>query len=93
MKEPDRCPCIRLQTVRKVVIVNRYPMVKVAILTATENGFVKRTPVQTYPAKAVQTQGVVSIKVSDRKTVKSGWCCFRLNRKWRDHLISDKALW
>ncbi|MCV2884064.1 DNA topoisomerase (ATP-hydrolyzing) subunit A [Aestuariibacter sp. AA17] len=37
-----------------------------AILTATENGFGKRTPLEDYPAKSRATQGVVSIKVSER---------------------------
>ncbi|MDC8831152.1 DNA topoisomerase (ATP-hydrolyzing) subunit A [Alteromonas gilva] len=37
-----------------------------AILTATENGYGKRTPLEDYPAKSRATQGVVSIKVSDR---------------------------
>jgi len=36
------------------------------ILTVTENGFGKRTPQADYPAKSRATQGVVSIKVSDR---------------------------
>ncbi|GGF58101.1 DNA topoisomerase (ATP-hydrolyzing) subunit A [Alteromonas lipolytica] len=37
-----------------------------AILTATENGYGKRTPLDDYPAKSRATQGVVSIKVSER---------------------------
>jgi len=37
-----------------------------AVLTATENGYGKRTPLVDYPAKSRATQGVVSIKVSDR---------------------------
>ncbi|WP_296045871.1 DNA topoisomerase (ATP-hydrolyzing) subunit A [uncultured Alteromonas sp.] len=37
-----------------------------AVLTATENGYGKRTPLDDYPAKSRATQGVVSIKVSDR---------------------------
>ena len=36
------------------------------MLTATENGYGKRTPLEDYPAKSRATQGVVSIKVSDR---------------------------
>ena len=36
------------------------------ILTATENGYGKRTPVSEYPAKSRATKGVVSIKVSER---------------------------
>lgn len=37
-----------------------------AILTVTENGFGKRTPLADYPAKSRATMGVVSIKVSQR---------------------------
>ena len=37
-----------------------------AVLTATENGYGKRTPLEDYPTKSRATQGVVSIKVSDR---------------------------
>jgi DNA gyrase subunit A len=37
-----------------------------AILTITENGYGKRTCLADYPAKSRATQGVVSIKVSDR---------------------------
>ena len=37
-----------------------------AILTVTENGYGKRTPLDDYPAKSRATQGVVSIKVSER---------------------------
>ncbi|RTE87299.1 MULTISPECIES: DNA gyrase subunit A [Gammaproteobacteria] len=37
-----------------------------AILTVTENGFGKRTPLADYPAKSRATKGVVSIKVSER---------------------------
>jgi DNA gyrase subunit A len=36
------------------------------ILTATENGYGKRTPIGEYPAKSRATKGVVSIKVSER---------------------------
>ncbi|QTL34882.1 DNA topoisomerase (ATP-hydrolyzing) subunit A [Pseudoalteromonas viridis] len=37
-----------------------------AILTVTENGYGKRTPLDEYPAKSRATQGVVSIKVTER---------------------------
>ena len=37
-----------------------------AILTVTENGFGKRTVIEDYPTKGRGTQGVVSIKVSER---------------------------
>ncbi|CAG20838.1 DNA topoisomerase (ATP-hydrolyzing) subunit A [Photobacterium profundum] len=36
------------------------------VLTVTENGYGKRTALTEYPAKSRATQGVVSIKVSDR---------------------------
>ncbi|SET35514.1 DNA topoisomerase (ATP-hydrolyzing) subunit A [Thorsellia anophelis] len=36
------------------------------ILTVTENGFGKRTPLELYPSKTRATQGVISIKVSER---------------------------
>lgn len=56
---------IRLQDGQKVVSLI-VPKGNGAILTATENGFGKRTPIEDYPAKSRATQGVVSIKVSDR---------------------------
>ena len=37
-----------------------------AILTVTENGYGKRTQLEDYPSKSRATQGVVSIKVSER---------------------------
>ena len=37
-----------------------------SILTATENGFGKRTPLRDYPRKGRGTQGVIGIKTSDR---------------------------
>lgn len=37
-----------------------------AILTATENGYGKRTALDDYPTKSRATQGVISIKVDDR---------------------------
>jgi DNA gyrase subunit A len=37
-----------------------------AILTVTENGYGKRTALEDYPSKSRATQGVVSIKVSER---------------------------
>lgn len=56
---------IRLKDGQKVVSLI-VPRGDGAILTATENGFGKRTPLADYPAKSRATQGVVSIKVSDR---------------------------
>jgi DNA gyrase subunit A len=37
-----------------------------AVLTVTENGYGKRTALTEYPAKSRATQGVLSIKVSER---------------------------
>lgn len=37
-----------------------------AILTATQNGYGKRTELEQYPTKSRNTKGVISIKVSDR---------------------------
>jgi len=37
-----------------------------AILTATQNGYGKRTAVEEYPTKSRATKGVISIKVTDR---------------------------
>jgi DNA gyrase subunit A len=56
---------IRLQDGQKVVSLI-VPKGDGPILTATENGFGKRTPLEDYPAKSRATQGVVSIKVSER---------------------------
>jgi DNA gyrase subunit A len=56
---------IKLQDGQKVVSLI-VPQGKGAILTATENGYGKRTPLEDYPAKSRATQGVVSIKVSER---------------------------
>ena len=56
---------IRLQEGQKVVSLI-VPRGDGAILTATENGYGKRTPLADYPAKSRATQGVVSIKVSER---------------------------
>ncbi|MBU2976803.1 DNA topoisomerase (ATP-hydrolyzing) subunit A [Alteromonas sp. C1M14] len=56
---------IRLQDGQRVVSLI-VPRGEGAILTATENGYGKRTPLEDYPAKSRATQGVVSIKVSER---------------------------
>lgn len=62
---------IRLEAGQKVVslIVPRQVAedeAEPAILTVTENGYGKRTPISDYPAKSRATKGVVSIKVSER---------------------------
>lgn len=56
---------IKLQPGQKVVSLI-VPHTEGAILTVTENGFGKRTAITEYPAKSRATQGVVSIKVSER---------------------------
>ncbi len=56
---------IRLQDGQKVVSLI-VPKSDAPVLTVTENGFGKRTPLDEYPAKSRATQGVVSIKVTDR---------------------------
>jgi DNA gyrase subunit A len=60
---------IRLEENQRVVslIVPREYEDEVAnVLTVTENGYGKRTPLTEYPAKSRATKGVVSIKVSER---------------------------
>ena len=60
---------IRLEQGQRVVslIVPRTIEEEVpTILTVTENGYGKRTPITDYPAKSRATKGVVSIKVSER---------------------------
>jgi len=79
---------IRMQDGQKVVSLI-VPQGDGAILTATENGFGKRTPVQDYPAKSRATQGVVSIKVSDRNGKVVG--AVQVNDSDEIMLISDKG--
>jgi DNA gyrase subunit A len=56
---------IKLQDEQRVVSLI-VPRGDGEILTATVNGYGKRTPLEEYPAKSRATQGVVSIKVSER---------------------------
>ncbi|KXO09185.1 DNA gyrase subunit A [Moritella sp. JT01] len=56
---------IKLEEGQKVVSLI-VPKNDGAILTATENGYGKRTALEEYPAKSRGTKGVVSIKVSER---------------------------
>jgi DNA gyrase subunit A len=79
---------IRLQEGQKVVSLI-VPQGDGAILTATENGFGKRTPVEDYPAKSRATQGVVSIKVSERNGKVVG--AVQVNDSDEIMLISDKG--
>ncbi|MFC3121769.1 DNA topoisomerase (ATP-hydrolyzing) subunit A [Agaribacter flavus] len=59
------------------------------ILTATENGFGKRTPITEYPAKSRATKGVVSIKVSERNGLVVG--AVQVTEANEIMLISDQA--
>tara|TARA_R110001632_G_scaffold121020_4_gene233726 strand:- start:98 stop:2518 length:2421 start_codon:yes stop_codon:yes gene_type:complete len=79
---------IRLQEGQKVVSLI-VPQGDGAILTATENGFGKRTPVEDYPAKSRATQGVVSIKVSERNGRVVG--AVQVNESDEIMLISDQG--
>ncbi|MDN4503363.1 DNA topoisomerase (ATP-hydrolyzing) subunit A [Alteromonadaceae bacterium BrNp21-10] len=60
-----------------------------AILTATVNGYGKRTPLADYPAKSRATQGVVSIKVSERNGLVVG--AVQVNEEDEIMLISDQG--
>ena len=79
---------IRLKDDQKVVSLI-VPQGDGAILTATENGFGKRTPVEDYPAKSRATQGVVSIKVSERNGKVVG--AVQVNESDEIMLISDQG--
>jgi DNA gyrase subunit A len=59
------------------------------ILTATENGFGKRTPIEQYPAKSRATKGVVSIKVSERNGLVVG--AIQVDESKEIMLISDQG--
>jgi len=60
-----------------------------AILTVTENGYGKRTALQEYPEKSRATQGVVSIKVSERNGLVVG--AVQVNALDEIMLISNKG--
>jgi DNA gyrase subunit A len=79
---------IRLKDGQKVISLI-LPKGDGAILTATENGFGKRTPVEDYPAKSRATQGVVSIKVSERNGKVVG--AVQVNESDEIMLISDQG--
>jgi DNA gyrase subunit A len=79
---------IRLKDGQKVISLI-VPKGDGAILTATENGFGKRTPVSDYPAKSRATQGVVSIKVSERNGKVVG--AVQVNDSDEIMLISDQG--
>lgn len=59
------------------------------ILTVTENGFGKRTVLDDYPAKSRATQGVVSIKVSERNGLVVG--AVQVDENDEIMLISNKG--
>jgi DNA gyrase subunit A len=79
---------IRLKDGQKVVSMI-VPKGQGAVLTVTENGFGKRTPLVDYPAKSRATQGVVSIKVSDRNGKVVG--AVQVNESMEIMLISDQG--
>jgi len=54
------------QRVVSLIVPREYEDQEAAVLTVTENGYGKRTPLTEYPAKSRSTKGVVSIKVSER---------------------------
>lgn len=54
------------QRVVSLIVPRSYEDAEAAVLTVTENGYGKRTPVGDYPTKSRATKGVVSIKVSER---------------------------
>ena len=54
------------QRVVSLIVPREYEEQEAAVLTVTENGYGKRTPLTEYPAKSRATKGVVSIKVSER---------------------------
>jgi DNA gyrase subunit A len=59
------------------------------ILTATENGYGKRTPIGEYPTKNRATKGVVSIKVSERNGAVVG--AVQVDESNEIMLISDQG--
>ncbi|ALS98553.1 DNA topoisomerase (ATP-hydrolyzing) subunit A [Lacimicrobium alkaliphilum] len=79
---------IRLQDNQKVVSLI-VPQGDGAVLTVTENGFGKRTPLEDYPAKSRATQGVVSIKVSERNGAVVG--AVQVDESDEIMLISDQG--
>jgi DNA gyrase subunit A len=79
---------IKLQQGQKVVSLI-VPRGEGEVLTVTENGFGKRTPLADYPAKSRATQGVVSIKVSERNGKVVGAAQVEANHEIM--LISDQG--
>nr|WP_136252240.1 DNA topoisomerase (ATP-hydrolyzing) subunit A [Ningiella ruwaisensis] len=79
---------IRIQETERVVSLI-VPNDEGDILTATENGFGKRTPIGEYPAKSRATKGVVSIKVSERNGAVVG--AVQVTESQEIMLISDQG--
>lgn len=79
---------IRLEDDQKVVSLI-VPQGEGAVLTATENGYGKRTDIAEYPAKSRATKGVVSIKVSERNGLVVG--AVQVNEDDEIMLISDQG--
>lgn len=79
---------IRLMDEEKVVSLI-VPQGDGDILTATENGYGKRTPIGEYPAKSRATKGVVSIKVSERNGLVVG--ATQVDESQEIMLISDQG--
>ena len=79
---------IRLEDDQKVVSLI-VPQGDGAVLTATENGYGKRTDIAEYPAKSRATKGVVSIKVSERNGSVIG--AVQVNEDDEIMLISDQG--
>ena len=77
---------IKLQDDQKVVSLI-VPQSDAPVLTVTENGYGKRTPLEEYPSKSRATQGVVSIKVSERNGLVVG--AIQVNEDDEMMLISD----
>lgn len=79
---------IRMQDGQRVVSLI-VPKEDGDILTITANGFGKRTPLNEYPAKSRATQGVVSIKVTERNGNVVG--AVQVDESNEIMLISDKG--
>ena len=79
---------IRLEDEQRVVSLI-VPRGEGAVLTATENGYGKRTGIAEYPAKSRATKGVVSIKVSERNGKVVG--AVQVNEEDEIMLISDQG--
>lgn len=79
---------IKLQENQKVVSLI-VPDTDNPILTVTANGYGKRTPLEEYPAKSRATQGVVSIKVTERNGAVVG--AVQVDEEHEIMLISDQG--